>query len=101
MIKARSETADFAAHQSKSDEKPLGIAELVDEMADRVYEQPRKKDRSLEKPISISISLQPWQIEMLTERAFINKKRKSLSPRTVSGLIRECLENAGYKLEDC
>ncbi|TKD47269.1 hypothetical protein [Azotobacter chroococcum] len=84
--------------------KPVPSSEDVDrlvrELADKPYGEvvePEAPNRIAKpKPKPITISLPDVMIEQLEDQALQNK-RSGKGPKTISALIREQLEKAGYK----
>lgn len=74
------------------------VDRLVRELADKPYGEvvePEAPKRTA-KPRPITISLPDVMIEQLEDQALQNK-RSGKGPKTISALIREQLEKAGYK----
>lgn len=77
---------------------PDDVERLVRELADRPYGEavePEVPQRTA-KPRPLTISLPDLMIEQLEDQALQNK-RQGTGPKTISALIREQLEKAGYK----
>ncbi|MFB8831595.1 hypothetical protein ACE0DR_25395 [Azotobacter sp. CWF10] len=83
-------------------EKPVPSSEDVDrlvrELADKPYGEVVEPEapKRIAKPKPITISLPDVMIEQLEDQALQNK-RSGKGPKTISALIREQLEKAGYK----
>lgn len=102
MPKKASETA---ASRKAAAASPAAIDELVNTFADRPYgvgsvaaktlERQRQAATSAAKAKPISISLPPAMIEKLEDTALTNK-RSGTGPKTISAIVREALETAGY-----
>ncbi|SFL57239.1 hypothetical protein [Azotobacter beijerinckii] len=82
--------------------KPVPSSEDVDrlvrELADKPYGEVVELEapKRIAKPKPITISLPDVMIEQLEDQALQNK-RSGKGPKTISALIREQLEKAGYK----
>lgn len=97
-IKPRSKTA--AATEHKPTPHLAEIERLANSLADKPYgQQPQqsveKKVLSSEKAKPVAISLPPALIERLQDQAMANK-RSGAELKTVSALVRDALEKAGY-----
>jgi hypothetical protein len=96
MAKPPSQTA---AHR-KELPSSAAVEALAKELADRPYGEV-KPVKSVEvkvapaKAKAISISLPPAMIEKLEDAALANK-RNGFGAKTISGIVREALEAAGY-----
>lgn len=82
-----------AARSAATAEEADALARLL---ADKPYGEKRSASEGARKAKPLSISLPPDLIEQL-EDAVRNNKRSGSGSRTVSALIREALERAGYK----
>jgi len=69
---------------------------LARQLADRPYGEAKLAADSVKKAKPLSISLPPDVIEQL-EDAVRHNKRSGSGVKTVSALIREALEQAGYR----
>ncbi|MCQ4235611.1 hypothetical protein NAV31_18110 [Pseudomonas stutzeri] len=82
-------------------EPPAAAVEaLARELADRPYGEAKPTEEVPVKAMpakakAISISLPPCMIEKLEDTALTNKRSGS-GPKTISGIVREALEAAGY-----
>jgi hypothetical protein len=74
----------------------LAAEALAQQLADRPYGEPKAETPPSIKAKPISISLPPSIIEQL-EDAVRDNKRSGKGSRTVSALVREALEAAGYR----
>jgi len=98
MVKKRSETGAVANKAT-----PEQAEQLAAEIADKPYGQKKEKlspsakkqSAESEKSLPIGISLPESMIEKLQDKALSNKRKKA-GEKSVSGLIREALEKAGY-----
>jgi uncharacterized membrane protein len=99
MVKKRSETAAHVVTDAEAEK-------LADLLANKVYGQPINTETSktqktsnvgtvTEKAKAIGISLPPVMIEKLQDTA-IKNKRAGADHKTVSALILDALERAGY-----
>lgn len=96
MVKPRSATAAGTTAQAVTAEQAERLAQ---ELADKPYGQrkalPQAAPETSRKAVAVGISLPPDMLERLQDAAHQNK-RSSSGPKTVSGIIRELLEQAGY-----
>jgi hypothetical protein len=97
-IKPRSQTA--AAAEQKHTPSPAEIERLAKELVDKPYGQhaQAKADTKMpeaEKAKPVAISLPPALIERLQDQAMANK-RSGAELKTVSAIVRDALEKAGY-----
>lgn len=94
MAKPPSQTA---AAQRKELPPPAAVEALANELADRPYGEvkPVEVKAPPAKAKAISISLPPTMIEKLEDAALANKRHGS-GAKTISAIIREALEAAGY-----
>ncbi|MDC3951697.1 hypothetical protein KGZ13_31115 [Pseudomonas aeruginosa] len=103
MPKKSSETA---ASRKAAAASPEAIDALVNNLADRPYgvgavaakalERQRQTPVPVVKAKPLSISLPPSVIEQLEDTVRDNK-RSGEGPRTISAIVREALEAAGYR----
>ncbi|ENT5166892.1 hypothetical protein ISH43_29460 [Pseudomonas aeruginosa] len=95
MVKPRSATA-AGSHQTATTEQAERLAQ---ELADKPYgkrkDVPPIAPETNRKAVAVGISLPPDMIERLQDAAHQNKRAGS-GQKTVSGIIRELLEQAGY-----
>lgn len=96
-IKPRSQTA--VAAEQKHTPNPVEIERLANALADKPYGQHaqvnEKKMAESKKAKPIAISLPPALIERLQDQALANK-RSGAELKTVSAIVRDALEKAGY-----
>ena len=99
-IKPRSKTA--AAAEQKHTPSPAEIERLAKELVDKPYGQHTQaqaqadnKMPEAEKAKPVAISLPPALIERLQDQALANK-RSGAELKTVSAIVRDALEKAGY-----
>lgn len=109
MLKKPSQTASptkKAGRENVTEEQAEALAALLadkpyGESVDRaVAEEKAKADaekKAKTKPRTLSVSLPGGLIEKLEDAAHANKKSGE-GQRTVSGIVREALEAAGFKL---
>lgn len=91
MVKPKSQSA-----VGRTQVTPVQIEKLANELAEKDYGKPKEKISDPEKKAqAIGISLPPGIIEKLQDEA-IKNKRCGVGQKTVSGIIRELLEKAGY-----
>ena len=91
MVKPKSQSAAGRAQAT-----PDQIEKLASELAEKDYARPKEKTQEADKKSqAIGISLPPSMIENLQDAAMKNK-RGGAGQKTVSGIIRELLEKAGY-----
>lgn len=96
-IKPRSKTAVAAEQRHTPD--PAEIERLAKTLADKPYgQQAAGTDAKMpdsEKAKPLAISLPPAMIERLQDQALSNK-RSGAELKTVSAIVRDALERAGY-----
>jgi len=98
-IKPRSKTAVAAEQRHTPD--PAEIERLAKTLADKPYGQQAAgtqtdaKMPDSEKAKPLAISLPPAMIERLQDQALSNK-RSGAELKTVSAIVRDALERAGY-----
>lgn len=98
-IKPRSKTA--AAAEQRHTPNPTEIERLAKSLADKPYGQTvsatptETKMRDSEKAKPLAISLPPAMIERLQDLAVANK-RSGAELKTVSAIVRDAIEKAGY-----
>lgn len=101
-IKPRSKTA--AAAEQKHTPSPAEIERLAKELVDKPYGQQAQaqaqaqvdnKMPEADKAKPVAISLPPALIERLQDQALANK-RSGAELKTVSAIVRDALEKAGY-----
>jgi hypothetical protein len=96
VLKPRSQTA--AEHKKTA--PSADIEKLARSLADKPYGEQAKADNKMsdsEKAKPIAISLPPALIEKLQDQAMANK-RAGAELKTVSAIVRDALEKAGYEL---
>ena len=103
MVKPKSQSAAGRAQASPQEVDKMADA-LANELAEKDYGRPKEKTSATSKKIesqteqkaqAIGISLPPIRIEKLQDAALKNK-RGGDGQKTVSGIIRDLLEKAGY-----
>lgn len=98
-IKPRSKTAAAAEHRHTPD--PAEIERLAKALADKPYghavnaSPAEAKMPESEKAKPLAISLPPAMIQRLQDLAVANK-RSGADLKTVSAIVRDALEKAGY-----
>ncbi len=95
MPKPRSQTA---SEQKKVSPNAAEIERLAKSLADKPYGQQGQTSAKMpesEKAKPVAISLPPTLIERIQDQALANK-RSGLELKTVSAIVRDALEKAGY-----
>lgn len=84
--------AGEVAEQLTGDLLDKEVEQLAEELADRPYGEEKPKPPKFR---PITLSFQESLVERLEDDARANKRRKK-GPRTVSGIVRQCLAKCGY-----